>query len=112
MRARMAAVLVAGLLLVPATMSDAASVPIDDVTLLVMFERSAADEARAALHAATGGVVTGTLPELGIQRVSVPVGSVELYRTSPAVAAVQRPRMLHLHGSAPNDPLLKLQWPL
>jgi thermitase len=56
--------------------------------------------------------VTGTIPELSLQRWSVPVDALDHLAASPLVVNVERERTLELMGRASNDPLVELQWGL
>lgn len=99
-------------LIVPAGAAAAPAEVTPTVTRLVMFERDAPEAARALLHASAGATVTGTLPEIDVVRVEMPVTSAVVYKNSPLVAGMRNNRPFHLMGALPNDPLLNLQWGL
>ncbi|MDQ3964004.1 MAG: S8 family serine peptidase [Actinomycetota bacterium] len=101
--------LIAGLLLpgmVPAVASDDARVEV-----AVLFDRDTPGSVIAALNARSGALVTGAIPEVGIQRILATERATRVYEASSWVRAVERPRPLYLMG-ATNDPLVNLQWGL
>ncbi|MGH2757907.1 MAG: S8 family serine peptidase, partial [Actinomycetota bacterium] len=100
------------LLLVPQTVVASAAEPVERITMLVMFDDSIGATARAALHARAGGVVTGSLPEVAADRVSVPVTGVPLYEHFVGVRAVEPLRAYRILAGWPNDPLVGRQWGL
>jgi subtilisin family serine protease len=106
-----AAALTGILLMLPAAAATAVE-PAGRVTLLVAFDRSVPSAARAALHARAGAVITGTIPEIALDRVSVPRATEPVYAAAAGVHSVERPRLLHVMGRRPNDPLVSLQWGL
>jgi subtilisin family serine protease len=99
-------------LLMPQGVDASSAAPVERVTVLVMFEDSVGVAARAPLHVRAGGIVTGTLPEVSVDRVSVPALGVAIYEASPVVRAVEAPRTYRIFGRGSNDPLVGLQWGL
>ncbi|MEA2451450.1 MAG: thermitase [Actinomycetota bacterium] len=111
MKRWIAALATAGLM-APAVVSAAPTVP-ERVAYLVRVVPGVGSQEAAALASRLGAQVTGTIPELSLQRWSVPVGAAATLTASPLLAAVERERTLHVMGGGrPNDPLLDLQWPL
>ena len=102
----------AAALVVPASAAAAPADATPMVTKLVMFEPGTPAVVRSTLHTAAGAIVTGTLPEILVNRIEVPATGVALYERSPAVATIRGNRPYHLMGGVPNDPLIKLQWGL
>lgn len=77
---------------------------------LVLFAPGTPDEARDAIHAAAGGVVTGRVEDPALDRVAVTDAS--LYRAGGLVLAVEPQRVWTTLGVKPKDPLLRDQWGL
>src|SRR5687767_207258 len=109
-RSLLAATIVAGLLL-PAAVSAA---PVEQrvATLVVRYEAIASTPMRALLRAQVGATVTGSIPELALERVEVSTAHIEALRSSPFVSSAELDRELRVMGNVPDDPLLRLQWPL
>lgn len=105
-----AALAAAGLLL-PAAVS-AAPAPLDRASVIVRYERGATEATRDLVRGQTGAALTGSIPSLHLERVSISTAQLDALRSSPAVVAVEPERELRVLGTKPNDPLLRLQWPL
>lgn len=112
MRSMLVALLVAGLLL-PATVRAASSdLPPTHTTVIVSYRADASLAGRQKLLAQVGGALTATIPEIAVEQVTLPLSSLTTLRESSLVRSVESRRVLHVMGRLPNDPLLKLQWPL
>ena len=109
-RRALAAALVAGLL-VPGAVQAAALSEDVSVELVVIFDATTPASVIEALNATAGARITGSIPEVRIQRVVIAESERRVYQSSPWVRAVERPRTFNVMG-APNDPLVKLQWGL
>jgi subtilisin family serine protease len=108
---RWISVLVAAGLLLPAAVS-AAPAQTERRNFIVRFKSSAAPTLVSALQASVDGAVTGSIPELDLQRWTAPSDAIDALRSSPLVEVVEVERSFHIMGGPTNDPLVELQWPL
>ena len=107
MRRILAWLAVAGMLL-PGIAGAPVSAAEPRTTILVLFAPGVGATESAALHELAGGVVTGTIPEIDLQRVIVDPARLSLYRSAPIVRAAEPERVWSLMGE--KDPLFKDQW--
>jgi len=80
-------------------------------SVIVRYVDGVDGDARDLLRATSGATLIGSIDELDLERIAIASHRVDALRASPLVAAVERERELHIMGK-PNDPLLRLQWPL
>ncbi len=79
--------------------------------MVVGWDAGVSERVWSSLNLRTGAEVLGTIPELGVQKLSVPERSLALYRSSPEVAFIEPNRTYAIYDS-PSDPLLQYQWPM